>query len=55
MELAEDDCNNAAKAHLRGLRVAVTGDREERGTHLQLRRLTSFSVIPGLDYADSED
>jgi hypothetical protein len=54
-ELGEEDYNRAAQAHLRGLRVSMTGDREERGTHLQLRRLTSFSVIPGLDQEDSED
>jgi len=55
MELTEEDYNEAVRAHVRGLRVTVTGDREERGTHLQLRRLTSFSVIPGLEYEDNED
>lgn len=52
VELAEADYNVAVRAHGTGLQVTVTGDREERGTHLHLRRLTSFSVIPGLDYED---
>ena len=52
MELAESDYNDAVRAHRTGLKVSVTGDREERGTHLHLRRLASFSVIPGLDYED---
>jgi hypothetical protein len=52
VEVAEADYNDAVRAHGNGLQVTVTGDREERGTHLQLRRLTSFSVIPGLDYED---
>lgn len=55
MELAEGDYNAAVQAHQKGLRVSVTGDREERGTHLYLRRLASFSVIPGLDYDDDPD
>jgi hypothetical protein len=55
LELAEDDYNDAVRAHRNGLQVSVTGDREERGTHLHLRRLTSFSVIPGLDYEDEGD
>jgi hypothetical protein len=55
MELTEDDYNDAVRAHRNGLQVSVTGDREERGTHLQLRRLTSFSVIPGLEYEDDGD
>lgn len=50
MELAEDDYNDAVRAHRNGLQVSATGDREERGTHLHMRRLTSFSVIPGLEY-----
>jgi hypothetical protein len=52
MELAEDDYNDALRAHRNGLQVSVTGDREERGTHLHLRRLTAFSVIPGLEYEE---
>jgi hypothetical protein len=52
MELPEDDYNDALRAHRNGLQVSVTGDREERGTHLHLRRLSSFSVIPGLEYED---
>lgn len=52
MELPEDDYRDAVRAHSNGLQVSVTGDREERGTHLHLRRLTSFSVIPGLEYED---
>jgi hypothetical protein len=50
VELAEADYNDAVRAHSNGLQVSVTGDREERGTHLHLRRLTSFSVMPGMDY-----
>jgi hypothetical protein len=46
MELPEGDYNDAVRAHRTGLKVSVTGDHEERGTHLHLRRLTSFSVIP---------
>jgi len=53
--LPENDYNDAVRAHRSGLQVSVTGDREERGTHLRLRRLTSFSVIPGLDYDDDGD
>lgn len=52
LELAEDDYNDAVRAHRNGLQVSVTGDREERGTHLHLRRITFFTVIPGLDYED---
>lgn len=52
MELAEGEYNDAVEAHRTGLAVSVTGDREDRGTHLRLRRLTSFSVIPGFDYKD---
>jgi hypothetical protein len=40
MELAEDDYNDALRAHRNGLQVSATGDREERGTHLHMRRLT---------------
>lgn len=52
VQLAEDDYNDAVRAHRNGLQVAATGDLEIRGTHLWLRRLTSFSVIPGLEYDD---
>jgi hypothetical protein len=52
IELPEDDYNDALRAHRNGLQVSVTGDREERGTHLHLRRLTAFSVIPGLEYEE---
>jgi len=52
MELPEDDYNDALRAHRNGLQVSVIGDREERGTHLHLRRLTAFSVIPGLEYEE---
>jgi hypothetical protein len=55
LELTEDDYHDALRAHRNGLQVSVTGDREERGTHLHLRRLTSFSVIPGLDYEEEGD
>lgn len=52
MELPEDDYKDALRAHSNGLQVSVTGDREERGTHLHLRRLTSFWVVPGLEYEE---
>ncbi|MCL2586328.1 MAG: hypothetical protein FWE35_28175 [Streptosporangiales bacterium] len=55
MELTEDDYNDAVRAHRNGLQVSATGDREERGTHLHMRRLTTFSVIPGLEYEDDGD
>jgi hypothetical protein len=55
LELTEEDYHDAVRAHRNGLQVSVTGDREERGTHLHLRRLTSFSVIPGLDYEEEGD
>jgi hypothetical protein len=55
LELAEDDYNDAVRAHRNGLQVSVTGDREERGTHLHLRRIASFSVLPGLDYEEEGD
>jgi hypothetical protein len=55
MELTAGDYIDALRAHRNGLQVSVTGDREERGTHLHLRRLTSFSVIPGLEYEGESD
>lgn len=55
MELTAGDYIDALRAHQNGLQVSVTGDREERGTHLHLRRLTSFSVIPGLEYEGESD
>ena len=55
LELTKEDYHDAVRAHRNGLQVSVTGDREERGTHLHLRRLTSFSVIPGLDYEERGD
>jgi len=55
LELTEEDYHDAVRAHRNGLKVSVTGDREERGTHLHLRRLASFSVIPGLDYEEDGD
>jgi hypothetical protein len=55
LELTEEDYRDAVRAHRNGLKVSVTGDREERGTHLHLRRLASFSVIPGLDYEEDGD
>jgi hypothetical protein len=54
VELGEDEYNQAARAHLTGLQISVTGDREERGTHLQLRNLSSFNVIPGMDYGQDD-
>jgi hypothetical protein len=50
VELAEEDYKNAVQAHFSGLQVSVTGDREERGSYLQLRRPSLFAVITGLDF-----
>lgn len=55
VELGESDYNEAVWAHGNGLQVSATGDRVERGTHLRLRHLTHFSVIPGSDYEDAPD
>lgn len=49
VELDESDYNQAVRAHGRGLQVAATGDLDVRGTRRSLRRLTSFSVLPGID------
>ncbi len=49
-ELNEANYNDAVRAHQSGLQVSVTGDRQEHGTHLQLRNLSAFGVIAGLDY-----
>ena len=52
VQLGEDDYNDAVRAHRNGLQVAAAGDLEVRGTHLWLCHLSSFSVIPGLEYED---
>jgi hypothetical protein len=49
VELDESDYNKAVRAHGRGLQVTATGDLDVRGTRRSLRRLTSFSVLPGID------
>jgi hypothetical protein len=49
MELSEPDYNEAVRAHGEGLLVIATGDLEFAGTRASLRRLTGFSVIPGID------
>ncbi|MEV8630672.1 hypothetical protein AB0395_03365 [Streptosporangium sp. NPDC051023] len=48
VELDESDYNLAVKAHATGLEVTATGDLDIRGTRRSLRRLTSFSVLPGI-------
>lgn len=49
VELGEPDYNEAFRAHGNGLSVTVTGDLDIRGTRRSIRRITSFSVLPGLD------
>lgn len=48
VELDEHDYNLAVKAHVTGLEVTATGDLDIRGTRRSLRRLTSFSLLPGI-------
>jgi hypothetical protein len=48
-ELSESDYNLAVQAHGQGLQVSVVGDLDVKGTRRSLRRLTSFSVIPGIE------
>jgi hypothetical protein len=52
VELTPADYAAAVEAHRNNFQVLVTGNREERGTHLHLRQLTSFRVIQGLEYED---
>jgi hypothetical protein len=52
VELVEHDYNEAYRAHGAGLQVAATGDLDIRGTHLWLRPLRAFAVIPGFEYED---
>lgn len=49
VELDESDYRLAVRAHGTGLQVTATGDLDIRGTRRSLRRLTSFSVLPGID------
>ncbi|MFF0306981.1 hypothetical protein ACFYSC_06115 [Streptosporangium sp. NPDC004379] len=49
VELDESDYRLAVRAHETGLQVTVTGDLDVRGTRRSLRRLTSFSVLPGIE------
>jgi hypothetical protein len=49
LELAESDYAQAVAAHGSGHQVIAIGDLEIRGTRLSLVRVTSFSVLPGLD------
>jgi hypothetical protein len=48
-ELGESDYNEAFRAHGNGLLVTVTGDVDIRGTRRSIRRIESFSVLPGLE------
>jgi hypothetical protein len=50
LELAEDDYNEALRAHQEGSRVVARGDLVTRGTYKWLRPVRSFAMIPGLDY-----
>lgn len=50
VELAEDDYNEALRAHREGLRVVARGDLVTRGAYKWLRPVRSFAIIPGLDY-----
>jgi hypothetical protein len=49
VELDESDYRLAVRAHGTGLEVTATGDLDIRGTRRSLRRLTSFSVLPGIE------
>ncbi|WP_242608539.1 hypothetical protein [Actinomadura formosensis] len=49
VELGESDYNEAFRAHGNGLSVTVTGDLDIRGTRRSIRRIESFSVLPGLE------
>ncbi|WP_067491677.1 hypothetical protein [Actinomadura hibisca] len=49
VELTESDYADALRAHRFGLQVTASGDLDVRGTRRALRRLTSFSVLPGLE------
>lgn len=51
-ELTEDDYAKAITAHRRGLQVIAVGDIDARGTHLWLKRLTSFDLMPTIDDED---
>jgi hypothetical protein len=48
LELDEADYAEAVRAHQGGLQVRAEGDLETRGTHLWLRRVASFDVVPPL-------
>jgi imidazolonepropionase-like amidohydrolase len=52
VQLGEADYNEAVRAHRNGLRVAVRGDLQVRGTRLSLHQIASFAVLPGLDDDD---
>ncbi|MFF3444301.1 hypothetical protein [Streptosporangium sp. NPDC002721] len=49
VELDESDYRLAVRAHETGLQVTATGDLDIRGTRRSLRRLVSFSVLPGIE------
>lgn len=52
VQLDQSDYNDAVRAHSTGLQVTATGDLDIRGTRRSLRRLTSFSVLPGIEDDD---
>lgn len=52
VELTEDDYTKAITAHSRGLQVIAVGDIDARGTHLRLKHLTSFALVPTIDDED---
>ena len=49
LNLGESDYNQALRAHEAGLQVIAAGDVQTAGTRLTLVRVTSFSILPGLD------
>lgn len=48
-ELTDGDYAKAITAHSRGRQVIAIGDIDARGTHLWLKRLTNFELLPAID------
>jgi hypothetical protein len=49
INLGESDYDQALRAHEAGFQVIAVGDVQTAGTRLTLVRVTSFSILPGLD------
>jgi hypothetical protein len=49
VELVKEDYTRALNAHAQGLLVTATGDLEIRGNRRSLRKLSSFSVLSGIE------